>query len=186
MQGLKTQLPLKHIWAPPVSMNTTQIPPDTPQTSPKHPSDISRELKMSTDDNMRQQTPPDILKQHLSVSEGVWGCLLASVGVCGRLLTSWFSWRCLGVSGGCLGGVYGYLSGIHGNLRCSDVFGGYLDSPSLQYAAVALLWHSPERHTFVHQTIPRHQNIKMSIYKVDKNHWVMWFFCFFVPVRKIL
>ena len=31
----------------------------------------------------------------------------------------------------------------------------------------------------------RHQNIKMSIYKVDKNHWVTWFFCFLVPVRKI-
>ena len=26
----------------------------------------------------------------------------------------------------------------------------------------------------------------MSIYKADKNHWVMWLFCFLVPVRKIL
>ena len=90
------------------------------------------------------------------------------------------------MSEGCLGGVYGYLSDIHGNLRCSNVFGGYLGSPSLQYGAVTLLWHSPERHNFFHLTIMRHQNIKMSIYKGDKNHWVMQLFCFLVPVRKIL
>ena len=39
---------------------------------------------------------------------------------------------------------------------------------------------------FSNLTLLRHQNIKMSIYKVDKNHWVMWLFCFLVPVRKIL
>ena len=27
--------------------------------------------------------------------------------------------------------------------------------------------------TFVHLSILRHQNIKMSIYKVNKNHWVI-------------
>ena len=48
-----------------------------------------------------------------------------------------------------MGGVWGYLSGIHGNLRRSDVFGGYLGSPSLQYGAVTLFCHSPERHDFV-------------------------------------
>ena len=66
------------------------------------------------------------------------------------------------------------------------MFGGYLGSPSLHYGAVTLLWHSPERHNFFHLTIMRHQNIKMSIYKGDKNHWVMQLFCFLVPVRKIL
>ena len=116
----------------------------------------------------------------------VWGCLGVSVGVCCRLLTSWFPWRCLEVSGVCLGGVYGYLSDIHGNPRCLNVFGGYLGSPSLQYGAVTLLWHSPEKHNFFHLTILTHQNIQMSIYKVDKNHWVLWLFCFLVPVRKIL
>ena len=90
------------------------------------------------------------------------------------------------MSGGCLRGVYGYFSGFHGNLRCSDVFRGYLGSPSLPYGAVTLLWHSPERHNFFHLTIMRHQNIKMSIYKGDKNHWVMQCFSFLVPVRKIL
>ena len=39
---------------------------------------------------------------------------------------------------------------------------------------------------FSNLTLLRHQNIKMSIYKADKNHWVMWLFCFLVPVRKIL
>ena len=64
-----------------ISLNTTQIPP-------KYPPDISREVKMSTDNNMHQQIPPGILKQHLTVSEGVLGCLLMSVGVCFRLLAS--------------------------------------------------------------------------------------------------
>ena len=104
---------------------------------------------MSTDDNMRQQTPPDILKQHLSVSEGVWGCLLVSVVICWHLDFPGDILGCLGdvwgMSGGYLGGVYGYLSGIHGDLRCSDVFWGYLGSPSLECGAVTLLWHSPER-----------------------------------------
>ena len=47
-----------------------------PQTPPRHPPDSSREHNMPTDDNRLQQTPPDILKQHLSVSLGVWRCLL--------------------------------------------------------------------------------------------------------------
>ena len=157
--------------------DTSRHPPDIPQTPLRH-------LQGTQDVNRRQNAPTDTSRHTQTAPVSVRGCLGVSVGICGRLLTSWFSWRCLGVSGGCLGGVYGYLSGIHGNLRCSDVFGGYLDSPSLQYAAVALLWHSPERHTFVHQTIPRHQNIKMSIYKVDKNHWVMWFFCIFCARQK--
>ena len=89
------------------------------------------------------------------------------------------------MSGGCLGGVYGYLSDIHGNLRCSNVFGGHLGSPSLQDGAVTLLWHSPEKHNFFHLTILRHQNIKMSIFKVDKNHWVFQFLCAH-QIRKIL
>ena len=158
---------------------------DTPGHPHRHPSDMSKELKMSTDNNTRQQTPPDILKQHLSVSEGVWGCLLASVVVCWHLDFPGDVLRCLGDVWGISGGVCGYFSGIHGHLRCSDVILGYLGSPSLQYGAVTLLWHSPEKHNFFYLTILRHQNIKMSIYKVDKNHWVMWLFCFLVPVRKI-
>ena len=72
--------PQTHLGAS-ISLNITQIPP-------KYPPDISREVKMSTDNNMPQQTPPDILKQHLTVSEGVLGCLFMSDGVCFRLLAS--------------------------------------------------------------------------------------------------
>ena len=81
------------------------IPLRHPQDTPQTPPDISREVKMSTDNNMTQQTPSNILRQHLIVSEGVWECLFVSVGFCFRLLTSWVPWRCLGVSEGCSGGV---------------------------------------------------------------------------------
>ena len=99
-------------------MNTTHIPPDTTQTSPKQPPDISRELKMSTNDNMRQQTPPDILKQHLSVSEGVCWPLLSSVVVCCRLLISWAPWRCLGGIWGLSGGIWGVFMETGGTQTC--------------------------------------------------------------------
>ena len=45
-----------------------RYPPDTP----KHPPDISRELKISTDDNRRQQTPPDTLGYWQVLFEYVW------------------------------------------------------------------------------------------------------------------
>ena len=86
----------KHIQVPLFSMNISQIPPNTPQTSRRHPTDTSREHDMQTDNNRRQSTPPDILQQHLSVSWGVWRCLLASVG----MLCS------LEMSGGCLWDVF--------------------------------------------------------------------------------
>ena len=97
----------KHIPVPPISMNIIHMPPDTHQTSPRHPPYISREQEMPTNDNRREQTPPDVLKQHLSVSSGVWGCLFVSDVFCCRLLASPAPWRCLvgvwGMSGGCLG-----------------------------------------------------------------------------------
>ena len=71
---------------------------------------------------------------------------------------------------GCLGGVWGSLSSIHGNLRRSDGFGGQLGSPSLQYGAVNYFGTALKDMIFFHMTIPRHKNIKMSIYKVDKKH----------------
>ena len=78
----------KQIRAPSISMNIIQIPPDTHQTSPRHPLDISREQEMPTDNNRRQQTLPFVLKQHSSVSLGVWSCLFVSGGVCCCLLAS--------------------------------------------------------------------------------------------------
>ena len=58
-------------------MYAPKHPTNTPQTPPSE----SSEHKISTDDNRHQQTPSDQLKWHRSVSEGVWGCLLASVVV---------------------------------------------------------------------------------------------------------
>ena len=109
LQGLRTQIPPKHIQAPLISMKTTQIPPDTPRyptdtphTSHRHPPDISREHDMPTDHNRCQQTPPDILKQHLSVYWGVW-----RGGVCWRLLACLVPWRDLGGVRGMCGGRLG-------------------------------------------------------------------------------
>ena len=97
----------KHIRVPPISMNVTQTPPDAHQTSPRHPPDISREQEMPANDNRREQTLPDVLKQHLSVSSGVWGCLFVSDVFCCCLLASPAPWRCLvgvwGMSSGYLG-----------------------------------------------------------------------------------
>ena len=101
--GLESQIPLKHVWVPPVSMNTPQIPPDKPQIPPRHlqgTQDINRRQQTTTDDNRGQQTPSD-------TDRCFWVCSEVSVGACCRLLTSWVPWRYLGVvlgmSGWCLG-----------------------------------------------------------------------------------
>ena len=117
----------KHIRVPPISMNIIQIPPDTHQTSPRHPLDISREQEMPTDNNRRQQTPPYVLKQHLSVSSGVWGCLFVSGCVCFCLFASPAPWRCLvgvwDMSSCFLGGVWVIFMEIRGARMCLEVFG---------------------------------------------------------------
>ena len=77
-------------------LNTHRHPPDIPQT----PQDISKEIKMSTDDNKRQQTPPDTLRHWQVLFEYVWRCLLARVVVCWHLEFLGDVW---GVSGGYLG-----------------------------------------------------------------------------------
>ena len=84
-------------------MNTTQIPPNTSQTPPRHPPDIPREHEMPNDNNRCQETLPDFLKEHLSVSWGLWRCLLASVGICWHVMFM----RCRGVIRGMFGGCLG-------------------------------------------------------------------------------
>ena len=91
---------------------------DTPQTPIRHPPDTLQWKEILTDDDTHKHTLPDILKQHLSVSKGVWRCLLAYVVVWWHLGFPGDVW---GVSGGCLEDVWGYLGGNHGNLRCSDL-----------------------------------------------------------------
>ena len=108
----------KHIRVPLISMNITMTPPNTHQTSPRHPTDMSREQETPPDTNKQLQTPKDTDKC----------CLSTSGSVCWRLLTFLAPWICLGgvwgVYVGCLMGIWGYLNGIHGNLRRSDVFWG--------------------------------------------------------------
>ena len=58
---------------------------------------------------------PDILKQHLSVSWGVWRCLCVSVGVCWYVV---FLGDATGLSGGCLGGVWVIFIEIGGARMC--------------------------------------------------------------------
>ena len=73
--------------------DTPRHPPHIPQTSRTH---TSREHNMQTENSRGQSTPPDLLKQHLSVSWGVWRCLAVSVGICWHLLACCVNWRCLG------------------------------------------------------------------------------------------
>ena len=59
LQGRRTQIPPKHIPSPYISMNTTQIPIDTPLPSPRHPLLTPRHLQGTQDINRRQQTTTD-------------------------------------------------------------------------------------------------------------------------------
>ena len=86
----------------------------------------------------------------------------------------------MAMSRGYLGDVLGCLRGVWGCLRVSECYFWksealrcVLGSQPLQYGAISLFWHCPERHDFFHLTIVRPQNIKMSIYEVDKNDWVI-------------
>ena len=131
--------PQTHLGAS-ISLNTTQIPPI-------YPPDISREVKMSTD-NIMPQT--DTSRHTQTAPDSVRGCLVVSLYVCWHLFSSLDFLSSLDMSGGerdvwVRGGVYGYLSGIHGNIWWWDVFGGYLCPPSLQYGTIILLWHRPEK-----------------------------------------
>ena len=61
---------------------------------------------------------------------------------------------------------------------------GYLASQSLQYGAVTLFWHSPEKahfFSFDHTETSKYQNVCMS---AQENGWVLPFFSFLKPVRE--
>ena len=80
--------------------DTPRHHPDIPKTTPRH-------LQGTQDVNRRQHAPTDTSEHTQTAPVRVWGCLLASVDICCRLLISWVPWRCLEgvweVSGGCLG-----------------------------------------------------------------------------------
>ena len=93
------------------------------------------------------------------------------------------------MAGGCLGGIWGVLGCIWVVFRATR--GAWICLTGIWVLSLCSM--EPKHYlgealngiTFVHLSILRHQNIKMSIYKVNKNHWVIWFFCFLVPVREI-
>jgi len=62
--------------------------------------------------------------------------------------------------------------------------GGYLGVHPLPGGEFTLFWHSPERQDLFHLSILRHQNIKMSIYILYKNGWVLPFFSFLMSVKE--
>ena len=91
--GTKNPDTTKRIRVPPISMNTTQNTPDTPQTLP-------RQLQGAQHANRQQQTPTDTTRHTQTAPVSVLGCLAVSVGLCWRLLACHIPW-------GCLGGVWG-------------------------------------------------------------------------------
>ena len=162
----------KHIQAPLISMNTTQISPDTPQISHRHPPDISREQDMQTDNNRRQLTPPDILKQCLSVFWGVWRCLLASVGMsCSLDIYGGCLWDVCGVSWG-IWVVFMQIGGVGCIWRVSAL------SVPAEWSQDTILASALNGTTFVHLTILRSQNTKTAAYQLSENDWVWPFFNF--------
>ena len=103
---LKTQIPPKHIRAPPVAINTTQIPSDIPNTPPRHAQDISGEHKVPADTHRHKQTPADANRRIQTAIGSGLGCPRLSVCVSWFLLASCVLWSCIGgiwgVYGGCL------------------------------------------------------------------------------------
>ena len=99
----------KHIRVPLISMNITQTPPNTHQTSPRHPPDISREQEMPTDNNRRNQTQTDSPRHPKTLTSAVWVHLAVSVGVCWHFLLPGYVY---GVSGGCMWGVWWVSGGV--------------------------------------------------------------------------
>ena len=148
---------LRFPWKPLIYPQTPPYIPQTlsdiPQTSP----DISREYGMPTDDKRRQQTLPDILKQHLSVSGSVWRCLLAIVGMsCSLEMYGgclWDVWGCLGDIWGVSGSIWVAFMEIIGTWMC---LGGILVPIPCSMEPKHYFGTSLKDMPFFHLTILRH------------------------------
>ena len=120
---------------------------------------MSREQQMTTDTNRAKEPAQDTQRHWLVLFEYVWQFWLASVGV------FWF----MAMSRGCLGDVLGCLRGVWGCLRVSECYFWksealrcVLGSQPLQYGAITLFWHCPERHdSFApdHSETLKYQNV---------------------------
>ena len=152
-------------------MNTTQI-------SPGHPPDISREQEMPTDDNRRQQRQR-ASPRHPKTLTGDGCCLSMSGSVSWHLLVSFYSWRWQGGVWGVSEGIWVLFLEIGSAQMCFGFSAFAVRSHNIILAQPGKAW------LFFHLTIVRPQDIKMYLYEVDKNDWVVWFRCFLMPVKKI-
>ena len=91
--------------------DTPRHHPDIPKTTPRH-------LQGTQDVNRRQHAPTDTSEHTQTAPVSVWGCLLASVVICCRLLISWVPWRCLGGIWGLSGGIWGVFMETGGTQTC--------------------------------------------------------------------
>ena len=115
LQGRRTQIPPKHIPSPYISMNTTQIPIDTP---PEHPSDTPRHLQGTQEVNRWKQTPTDIKRHPQTPSDTVRCCLSMSGSVCmGHDVVCWH-FDFLGDVWGVFRGRLGVSEWYSGNQMC--------------------------------------------------------------------
>ena len=82
----------------------------------------------------------------------------------------------MAMSRGCLGDVLGCLRGVWGCLRVSECYFWksealrcVLGSQPLQYGAISLFWHCPERHDFFapdHSETSKYHNVYMRLTKM--------------------
>ena len=176
----------------PSASNFHEYHSNTPRHLPKHPPDTTQTYpintrcqKMTTGANRHKQTVADTPRHWQVLFEWVWQCLLAYVVVCWLLVFPGDVW---GVSGGCLGDVWGVSGGIR--MVIMNIGGSWMGLWGIWVVSPCSM--EPQRYfgktlkdtIFLHLTVLRQQNIKMSIYKVDKNGWVIWLFKFLVPVRE--
>ena len=107
--------------------------------------------------------------------------ILTSPGVCWHVLASFVVWRYLD---GVWGVVWGYMSDVFGYIRCLHVSGGLSRCSALVGWRIHTVMAWPRKARFFHLSILRHQNIKMSIYILCKNGWVLPFFSFLMSVKE--
>ena len=131
---------LRFLWIPLWYPLDTPLdnPLDTPQTCPGN--------------NRWQQTPTETKSQPKTPQDTDGCCLSMSGSVSWHLLVSFDLWRCLGGVWGTSGGVWrvsgGYLRVSECKFWKSEALICVLGSQPLQYGAITLFWHSPERHYF--------------------------------------
>ena len=168
---------------PQISINITHIHPYTPTA----PQTLSRHIQTTKEANTYKQTSADVNRRFQPSSNNTWGGLGMSLGsvcwCCLFLLTSINAWIVSGVCFGVLDCIWMVSMDVYGVWMCLR---GYLGAHPLQSWEFTPFWHSPESCYFLHLSILRHQNIKMSRYILNKNGWVLPFFSCFESVTEKL